>query len=62
MAAPMKEHASDNFPSELQDRLTNFDGSLSKVEEVLQRLHSIPLNEIHTKVTLDEGFHFRGGP
>ncbi len=46
----MKEHATENFPSELQDRLTNFDGSLSRVEDVLQRLHSIPLNEIHTKV------------
>ena len=57
MATPAEESASpEDIPSELQGRLSNFDDALSKIEEVLEPLHSVPLSEIHAKVpTIDIG-------
>ena len=47
----MEESVSpEDVPSELQGRLSNFDDALSKIEEVLEPLHSVPLSEIHAKV------------
>ena len=40
----------DAFPTELQERLTDFDDALTQIEDVLKPLHSIPLTDIHTKV------------
>ena len=42
--------AEEDLPSELQGRLTTFDNDLSKIEEVFDPLHSVPLSEIHAKV------------
>ncbi|KAK2177884.1 hypothetical protein NP493_574g01040 [Ridgeia piscesae] len=45
----------ESFPTELQERLTDFDDALTQVEEVLKPLHSVPLSDIHTKLsTLDK--------
>jgi len=41
---------SESFPEELQNRLSGFDESLSKVEETFQLLHSTPLTVIESKV------------
>ena len=42
----------DNFPSELNERLTAFDDALTNVDSVLQTLHEIPLSEVHEKVDM----------
>ena len=44
----------DSFPSELQERLTDFDDALTQVEDVLKPLHSVPLSDIHTKVCVQQ--------
>ena len=51
MAASRQEGVTEeDLPSELQGRLTTFDNALSKIEELLDPLHSVPLSEIHSKV------------
>ena len=44
----------ESFPTELQERLTDFDDALTQVEEVLKPLHSVPLSDIHTKVCVQQ--------
>ncbi|CAH1790895.1 unnamed protein product, partial [Owenia fusiformis] len=41
----------DEFPSEIQDRLTSFHDSLNKVEATLNTLISRPLNEIQSELS-----------
>ena len=47
MAAAREE---DAIPTELQDRLGEFDEALSTIENIFEPLHDRPLNELHTKV------------
>ena len=55
MAASTQQGVSEeDLPTELQGRLTTFDNALSKIEEVLDPLHSVPLSEIHSKVQEDK--------
>ena len=44
------EDPTQDFPTELQDRLSNFDESLTEVEEILKPLHGTPINELQSKV------------
>ncbi|ELU03495.1 hypothetical protein CAPTEDRAFT_102365 [Capitella teleta] len=39
-------NAEDNFPEELQERLSSFDESLSNFEELIKSLHETPLNQV----------------
>ena len=51
MATPTEENVNaEDIPTELQGRLSNFDDALSKIEEILEPVHSVPLSEIHAKV------------
>lgn len=43
---------SDEFPSELNERLSNFDDSLSKVEDIVKVVHDQPIGDLHAKVLL----------
>ena len=47
---PVEDAESEAFPEELQNRLSAFDESLSKIEETFQNLHSTPLNVLEEKV------------
>ncbi|XP_023933693.1 nuclear nucleic acid-binding protein C1D [Lingula anatina] len=49
MAAAMAG-TSEDFPSEIQDQLSSFDDSLTKVEDTLKPLLMTPLNEVHEKL------------
>jgi len=42
---------SNDYPVELQSRLGNFDDSLSSIENILEKLHDVPLNDLHAKLT-----------
>ena len=56
MAAPSRHNVDSNdLPSELQDKMTDFDEALTRIEAVLEPLHSVPLSEVHAKVSELEG-------
>ena len=47
----MAESVNDDFPEELQDRLTSLDDAVSHVEEILRPLNEIPIHELHEDVS-----------
>ena len=40
----------EDFPDELQDRLSSFDDAVSELEEILKPLHNVPIHQIHEEV------------
>ena len=40
----------DGFPSEIQDKLTEFDEFVTKIDSDLQSLHSVPLAQTQAEV------------
>ena len=42
----------DEFPTELQDRLSGFDDSLGAIEDILKPLHDVPLSQVHVNVSV----------
>ena len=46
----MGTETSEGFPSELRDKLSNFDESLSEVEDLFRSLQDKPISELQDKV------------
>ena len=42
----------DDFPDELQDRLSSFDDTVAHLEEALKPLHDVPIHQIHGEVRI----------
>ena len=40
----------EEFPEEIEERLTTFDDALSQVEEIFQTIQNVPLTEIQSQV------------